>query len=364
MILIKKLSLIFIILIFSAYQSDKSKNKPKKLVDNSIQENHKIIITGKSDDSLALRYINLMNSAYLFGKDYKHTKRSFFKDSIYIEVDSIFKPQSFEFVTGGDSTFYRSQIYFAPGDLISFEIEDKELLFKGKNAAFNNFFIDLEKKTSQYKNNPYKGDAYDYKKRVKNIYNEKVLFFNEYSNQYKISSTRQVNLIKDLLKFDYLNNLISPRAIYVKRANWYVNTTDGLTSILNTEFANQEQLFDINDYLDGTTISDFQRPDLLANSTLFKDSFDAFIRFYFANNNNLNYSSEDFLAQKDFIQKNFEGDLEYYAIARMIREYNIRGFGYSTKNIDILKNTIKEYDSVFSKKPSYKEKMDEYLDMN
>jgi thiol-disulfide isomerase/thioredoxin len=362
MSLTKNLSLLFIILFYSACQKDMHIKKSKKLIENSIRKNHKIIITGTADDTLALRNINLLSSSYLFGKDYMNSKRYFSKDSIYIELDSIFKPQSFEFVTGGDSTFYSAQIYLVPGDSISFKIKNEELFFKGKNAAFNNFFIALEKNTSHYRNNPYKGDAFDYKKRVKKIYNEKALFFNQYLIKNKISSTEQIKLIKDLLKFEYLNNLISPRSIYIERVNWYVNTSEGLTSILNNEFANQEQLFDINSYLDGTTINDFQRPDLLINSILFKDSFDAFIRFYFANNDYLNYSSEAFLAQKDFIQKNFEGDLEYYAIARMIREYNKRGFGYSTENIDILKNTIKEYDAVFSKRPSYKEKMDEFMD--
>lgn len=330
-----------------------------KKVENKNNELLKTIITGTANDSLSLRYINLMSNAYLFGKDYKNTKRIFFNDSIVMEVDSILKPQSFEFFTFGDSIFYRSRILLTPGDTISFEIKNKELRFYGKNAAYNNFFIDVEKNTPDYAKNPYQGNIHNYKKSVKNIYDERILFFDQYIIKNKFSSTKQIDLIKDILKFEYLSNLINPRTIYVESVDWYVCTTEGVLSVTNNELGHEGQLFDLKDYLDGMTINDFQRPDLLENSREFKNTFDAFIRYYFANNDYLNYSGEAFLAQKDFIQKNLKDDLEHYAIARMIREYNVRGFGYSTENIDILKSTLNEYDSIFATKPSYKEKMDE-----
>jgi thiol-disulfide isomerase/thioredoxin len=345
---------------------DKSEKKDKILLNEgttivNIENQNKVIITGKADDTLALQYVNLINNGYLFGKNYLNAKRNINNDSIFIELDSIFEPKSFDVSASGDSTFYRSKIFFAPGDTLSFEIEDRKIRFKGTNAGYNNFYIALEEKTTDYRNNPYKGNINDYKVRTKNIYTQKLNFFDEYSKQNNLTNDIYTNLIKDMLKFEYLNNLISPRSVFVEEMNWFVNTQEGVLSAMNNENLKQEELFDFNDYLDNTTIKDYQRPDLLKNSWAFKNSFDAFIRYYFANKDYLNFSREAFLAQKDFIQQNFDGDLEYYAIARMIREYNIRGFGFSTENIVVLKNIIAEYDSIFSKRPSYKKEMDGIL---
>jgi len=329
-----------------------------KIEETDNKENHKkIIITGTADDTLALKYINLINNAYLFGKNYKNTKRNFFKDSIYIEVDSIFKPQSFEFVSFGDSTFYRSQIYLTPGDSVSFKIKDKKIHFYGDNAAYNNFFISLKKKTTQYMKNPYKGNIHNYKRKVKEIYEERILFFDKYLIKHNFSSKEQIDLIQDILKFEYLNNLIQPRSVLVKSMGWYVQSQDGVLSVIDEEYRNKETLFDYRNYVDNVTIEDFNRPDLLENSYLFKNAFDSFIRFYFVQNDYLKYTKESFLAEKEFIQKNFDGKLENYAIARMIREYHMNGFGYSEINLVLMKELINEYKFT---KPSYKEKMEEF----
>jgi thiol-disulfide isomerase/thioredoxin len=312
-----------------------------------------------SDDTLALRYFNVLSNAYLFGQPYKNIKKNIHHDSIYIEVDSIVKPQSFNVYIFGDSSYYGTRIFLAPGDTISFKIKRKQIYFYGKNAAYSNFFMALEKEAPLYRYNPYNGDILDYKSKTKSIYNQKINFLNEYLEKNEFSSTEQIDLIKDILKFEYLANLISPRSVYVESMDWYLTTSEGVLSVMNNDSKKEEELFDLKNYLDNTTIEDFKRPDLLNNSRMFKNTFDSFIRYYFANNDHLKYSGEAFLDQKDFIQKNFEGDLEFYAIARMIREYNVRGFGYSTENIDILKNTINEYDSIFATKPSYREHMND-----
>ena len=353
---------LFVLIVISCRKTNEEKNKIllSKMEKTERDVNYKkIIIIGTSDDTLALKSINILNSGYLFGKNHNNMIRKILKDSIYIEVDSIYKPQSFDFVMFGDSTLFESKIFLTPGDTISFTIKNKKMYFNGKNAAYNNFFIELNKNTTEYYNIPYNGDIQDYKKRVKDIYDKRMLFFSRYARDHTFSSKEQIDLVKDILKFEYLNNLIQPRSIFVEGLNGYINNSEGILSAVSSEFENQEQLFDLKDYLDDTTINDFNRPDLLSNTHLFKNAFDAFIRYYFAKNDDINYSSEAFLTQKKFIQQNFDDDLEYYAIARMIREYNIRGFGYSIENIKVLKNTLKEYDAVFSKKPSYKEKMEE-----
>lgn len=362
-----KYAIIVFVISFFFLGCKEKRNELKKnnlsTVDEKIpKENKKIIITGTADDTLALRFFNINSNGYLFGKGYKHIKKYIANDSIYMEIDSLSEPQSFEVGIFGDSTYFMTKMLLTPGDTITFTIKNKNLTFKGANSEYNNFFLALQKHTSFYRNNPYKGNINDYKHRTKDIYDKKIAFFNKYRIQHRSLSDFEIGLMKDHLKFEYLANLISPRSVYVPSMDWYVNSMDGVLNVINEEFANQEEIFNLSDYLDGTTIEDFKRPDLLQNSGVFKNTFDAFIRYYFANNDYLNYSGEAFLNQKRFIQDNFDGELEYYAMARMIREYSVRGFGYSTENIEILKNAIAEYDSVFSKKPSYKEFMDELVE--
>lgn len=360
--------LFFLALIFSIlFQCKNEKRKEQSLdsvkkISEEIDTFKKAVITGMADDTLALHYFNLINNGYLFGKNYKNVTRNFFGDSLSMTIDSLSEPRSFEVGIFGDSTYFMTKMLLTPGDTITFTIRNKNLTFKGANSEYNNFFLALQKHTSFYRNNPYKGDINDYKHKTEIIYNQKIAYLTEYKTQNKKLSAHEAELIRDILKYEYLCNLISPRSVYVPSADWYINSSEGVLSVANEEFANQEDLFDLKDYLDGTTIEDFNRPDLLQNSGAFKNTFDAFIRYYFANNDYLNYSGEAFLNQKQFIQDHFEGELEYYAIARMIREYSVRGFGYSTENIKILKNAIQEYDSVFSKKPSYKEFMDELVE--
>ena len=142
---------------------------------------------------------------------------------------------------------------------------------------------------------------------------------------------------------------------------WYVQGQDGVLSVIDEEYRNKENLFDYRNYVDNITVEDFKRPDLLNHSWAFKNSFDSFIRFYFVQNDYLKYTKESFLAEKEFIQKNFEGELENYAIARMIRQYHVNGFGYSEINLALMKGLIKEYEDRFTK-PSYKEKMNEFME--
>lgn len=347
--------LLFSIAFFLTCQNNFQKPKYIKLT-------NKAFITGTADTLKALKNLVILNNSYLFGTNHKYFKNYMHNDTLSIELDSINQNQMLEVHVVGDDIGSYTRILISPGDTLTFTIKNYNIKFTGKNANYHNFFNALEKKTTDYGDNPYRGNIDVYKKNTKNIYNQKVIFFNQYIDENNLNSNEFITLVKDILKFEYLNNLIQPRSVKSKFFNYYYNTNKGVLATIEEEYNKREDIFDVYTYVDNVTIEDFVRTDLLENSWAFKNALDSFIRFYFTNDDFLNYSSEAFLAQKDFIQKNFEGDLEYYAIARMIREYNKRGFGYSTKNIDILKNTINEYDSVFSTKPSYKEKMDEYLD--
>jgi len=327
---------------------------------NVLKPHKKVIIHGTSDDPKALQYFNLINNSYLFGTDHKFLTKNISTDSIYIKLDSINKSQLLEVWAFGDTLHY-TRVFVTPGDTLQFKIKNQKLQFIGKNAAYNNFYSALENEKLMYRNNPYKGNIDMYKEGVKAIYNKNISFFEQYINENNIHNIEYITLIKDDLKFEYLNNLIQPRSVLVKSMGWYVQGQDGVLSVIDDEYKNKENLFDYRNYIDNVTIEAFKKPDLLNHSWAFKNSFDSFIRFYFVKDDHLKYTQKSFLAEKEFIQKNFDGELENYAIARMIREYHMNGFGYSEINLALIKGLIKEYEDKFTK-PSYKEKMNEFME--
>ena len=121
---------------------------------------------------------------------------------------------------------------------------------------------------------------------------------------------------------------------------------------------NSEVIIDLSNYFESISIEEFKDVNALNNSFFFKDNINPYIRYYFLDSKYLAYSKEKFLAEKEFIQKNFEGELENYAIARMFRDYHIKGFGKSINTINILRNSINEYEDKFTK-PSYIEFMND-----
>ena len=60
---------------------------------------------------------------------------------------------------------YNLQVYVTPGDSISFEIKNKDIFFKGKNAAHYNFFKEM--KTLDLVRPYFYGDLDEYKKKCK-----------------------------------------------------------------------------------------------------------------------------------------------------------------------------------------------------
>lgn len=318
----------------------------------------KVVLTGISDDPKALHAFFVHNNSYLFGTSHKYSKKTIRNDTLTIELDSVIQNQLLEIHIAGDTIGSITRIYVSPGDSLNFKIKNYQIQFTGKNSAIHNFFYDLERETINYTYNPYKGDIKDYKKNVKTLYNQKVAFFDQYIDENNINNYEYIKLIKDILKFEYLNNLIQPRSVKSKFLNSYYNTNKGVLSTIEEEYSKNENLFDISSYVDNVTIDIFNRPDLLVHSYLFKGALNSFIRFYFVNNDHLKYTQKSFLAEKEFIQKNFEGDIENYAIARMIREYDVNGFGYSKINIALMNGLIDEYEDKFTK-PSYIEKMKE-----
>ena len=328
--------------------------KKDSLTLNNVDENYKLKVTiiGTTDDPNSFKYFNLLNHSYLFGKNHKVAKKEISNDSLHMVLDSIEKPQLMEVLAIGNSS-YRAQIYLIPGDTIKIEIKNNAIKFVGKNAIYNNFYTEMYNLTPNYSRNPYKGNIYSYKTNTKFIYNTKESFLNSYIKKHSIKSDIFIKIVKSDLKYEYLNNLINPRNVKAGNHDYYYNEEDGLIPIIQKElFNNSEKLFNLTEYLDNVSISDLKDSDALNNSFYFKNIINTLIRHYFDTTDFLPYSKEKLLAEKAFIQKNLEGDLEFYAIARMIRDYHKKGFSNSTKNIEYMKKLINEYESKFIN-PSY-----------
>tara|TARA_R110002073_G_scaffold139232_1_gene289221 strand:+ start:1068 stop:2642 length:1575 start_codon:yes stop_codon:yes gene_type:complete len=362
--MIKKIVFLSIIVFISCKRA--TNNSPHQIrATNSIEKEddtlslNQVVITGTTDDINAFKYLSILNNTYLFGKPHQKATKQLFSDSIHMVLKSIEEPLLSEVSTAGDSAFYRGNIFLIPGDTISIRIKNKTMTFFGKNAILNNFWSEMNKQTPDYNKNPYLGSINLYKENVASIYTKKVAFFNQYINKHHIKSELFINTIKTDLKHHYLINLVYPANEKSNIKGHYFNEFDGLTPIIQKETSrNPEVIIDLSNYFGKISIEEFKNVNALHNSVFFKSNINAYIRYYFLDSQFLGYSKEQFLAEKEFIQKNFDGEIENYAIARMIRDYHLKGFGNSLNTIDLLKNSIDEYDDKFTK-PSYTEFMNE-----
>ena len=351
----KKIILLFIIVFTSCKKT--TNNSLHQIKSNSIIENkenslklNKVVITGTTDDITAFEYLNIMNNTYLFGRSHLDVKKDIFSDSLHMVLNSFEKPLLMEVATSGDSAFYRGWVFLIPGDTVSIKIKNGTMKFFGKKAILNNFWTEMNKQTPEYNKNPYLGSLNLYKENVASIYSKKIVFLNQYIHKHHIKSELFVNTIKTDLKHHYLFNLINPVNIKSKTKGHYFNEFDGLMPIIQKEASvNSEVIIDLPSYFGNISIEEFKDVNALNNSTFFKSNINAYIRYYFLDAKYLAYSKEKFLAEKEFIQNNFEGELEHYAIARMIRDYHLKGFGKSINTIELLRNSIDAYEDKFTK---------------
>jgi thiol-disulfide isomerase/thioredoxin len=354
----KKIILLFIIVFTSCKKT--TNNSLHQIKSNSIIEKkdnslklNKVVITGTTDDKTAFEYLNIMNRTYLFARTHLDVTKEIISDSLHMVLNSIDKPLFSEIVTGGDKAFYRGFIFLIPGDTISVKIKDGKMIFFGKNAIENNYYSEMDRQTPEYQKNPYLGNLNIYKESIKSIYNKRIDFLNQYVKSNNIQSKLFINTIKTNLKHEYLFSLINPVNVKSRIEGHYYNEFDGLMPIIQKETTkNSELIFDLYDYFGEIPIEEFKDVIALNNSSYFKDNINQYIRYYFLGSKHLAYSKEKFLAEKKFIQKNFIGETENYAIARMIRDYHLKGFGNSLSTIELLKNSIDEYEDKFAK-PSY-----------
>ncbi|WP_181858115.1 thioredoxin-like domain-containing protein [Polaribacter sp. WD7] len=319
---------------------------------------NKVVITGTTDDIPAFKVLNIINNTYLFGRPHLDFTKETISDSIHIVLNSIEKPLFSQIITASKA-FYQGYAFLIPGDTISIKIKDGAMKFLGKNAIKNNFWSEMDKYTPAYGKNPYLGNINLYKKNVASIYNKKVAFLDQYVKDNNIQSELFINTFKTHIKQEYLAALVSPKNLKSGFNDIYVGDIDGLMPIIQKEAAKDSELIiDLPNYFGNISIEEFKNVNGLYNSVYFKDNINPYIRYYFLDSKYLAYSKEKFLAEKEFIQNNFEGEIENYAMARMFRDYHLKGFGKSMNTIELLKKSIDEYEDKFTK-PSYIEFMND-----
>lgn len=352
---------------FLLFNCTKQKEKNVEFANNRFVQQkdstgiNKVFIIGTTDDIPAFKVLNIMNNNYLFGRPHLNFDKEIIGDSLHMVLNSIDKPFLSQIVTA-NKAFYEGYAFLIPGDTLDITINNGKMEFFGKNAVLNNFFSEMKENTPEYKKNPYLGNINLYKERVNDIYKQKLDFFYKYVNDNGIQSKLFLNTYKSFLRHEYLFSLIAIKNNKSTYSNNYIGKADNFISLIQEEVSkNPELIFDVSSYFDKITIKEFKNEAALNNVPYFKNNINPFIRYYFLNSEVLAYTKEKFLQEKEFIQKNFEGEIENYAIARMVRDYHLKGFGKGQDAINLLKSTIKEYKDQFTK-PSYIEFMEDVME--
>jgi thiol-disulfide isomerase/thioredoxin len=322
--------------------SNTEKHEPTVGAPATTLTSQSVVVQGISDDPGVFKRPNFINNTYLFGKTHQDIEKTIHEDAATFVLNNIDTPLFMEFSPSGDKTFFTSKIYAQPNDTIRFEVKDNTLTFTGKNAAQNNLYSELEKATPKYSGFPYEGNLFLYKDGIKSIYEEKQAFLEEYRTKHKLSNAF-VNIFEKHLKYQYYDNLISPRSKAVNNGEFYVNDYDALPNLIEKEYNNSEVPFDMASYLDHLTYKDFQDFTAMRHTHFLKNSMIIFIRHYFVKTEAPPFSKEHFIAEREFIKSKFSGEIRDYAMGRLIWDYYNKGFAFGMQNIRFMLDEIKTY---------------------
>lgn len=345
-------------------QTEQLKNKPFNIEAKSspeIDANNKIIITGKSDDSLAFNYLNLLNFSK-YSSQNSFNKKEVVGDSMHLEMGEVNTPQLIDLIAFSDredKQGYLSRVFLTPGDSIYMEVRNGDIQFSGKNAAHYNFFLKMNDPLRQ-KWAVYENDPYTYKNELFEAYKSKDSLLQSYIKENPEVSEDFKKLVGAELKFEYLYNLMLPINVEDKNFKGTYRNNGNTIAYLSQVNNNSETLFDFKIYFDGITIDDFNKPELI-NNDYFKRSLVLYIRHYLSNQEYIEYSRSNFIKEKEYIEDNLEGQLETFAIGKLIDNYYSKGFGHGQQDTLILKGLIKEYAGRFTEE-SFAEKMNDILE--
>lgn len=337
-------------------KKDEKKTKNSLIIDcwddetSESNSGNQVLIKGKIDDTLALENFNILRFLGLgFGivgypEDIKTSG-----DSLFFTIEQVNRPQFVELLAFSgkkDIPGYASRLLITPEDSVNLDIRQGKMHFTGKKAANYNFFIEMGW-PDEVEEPHFKQDPFLYKKELQESYLDKISFLNEYANRNPDMTEDSKKLIEEELKFEYLYNLIRPRSVKNPETGRYYNSQRDMAFEFVNANPNHEGLLDLGKYYDNVTLEDFKKPDLI-NNDFFRRALIQYIRYYFTNNDFVDFSQTNFEKEKQFIQKNFSGEMETYAISRLIYDYFENGFGHGQEDISLLKDLIKEYKDRFT----------------
>lgn len=315
---------------------------------------NEVVIMGTSDDKLALEYFQVSTDINLTLNEHSKTTKQVYEDSLNIVIKDFDKPMLAEITASGlkpDYYFYRGNVFLIPGDTLRFEIKNQQLIFKGKNAMYNNFYQALDKNTSSYNKYPYQGNLKKHKETVTRIFNERSQFLENYIKENNLQSDLFKTTFAAQLRHEYLYNLISPpnvKADFLE--DWYFNESDVLYSLFYKELENNpEEIIDLNEYFGDISLEEFQVKENFDNSPFFRMNLNNYIRNYFLKPNDAPFSRDHFLAEKRFIEDNLDGEIKLFAIKNMLVKYHEKGFGKSEQSIALFKEVLDTYLPKFTK---------------
>lgn len=329
--------------------SCKNDIKPTPSIKKNLKQvlNNQVVINGKTDVSI-FHFYDWHNNSSMFGKHHQYIAERKHNDSIFLTLDSIYKPQLMEFFSIDENDkVYRARMFVTPGDSIFFEVKNGAMEFFGKHANHYNFLTHLDTiKQLDYGRNPLRNGLQAYKNTTKDIYQGRLNIFNKFIETNVVSNEFKKTVEQDL-KFQYLNNLISPRIDNIGIPGMYFNKADVINYLISKEYSNNEKIFNLNEYFDSVSLEEFANADI-TSSFYFKNSINSFVRYYFDNSNFALFSKEKLISETQFIEENFSGYLKEYGLARVIWDYDQNGFGYSKLNVNFLIELIDKYATEFT----------------
>jgi thiol-disulfide isomerase/thioredoxin len=326
-------------------QESQGKQKEKE---NNLEDTpklHDVYLFGTSNHTNTLESVSILDFSLLVGLRAPHYTKEMRGDTLKIKLPGITQSQIIELMSFGESDFYNTRLLIHPEDSIYFHLENGKVTFSKTRPSENNFFSKITTPETQWPN--FNGDVLEYKREVEAMRDMRKEIFDTYVKEHPEVTKAFIDMVHAEMKYEYLLQLANPRSITHSSTSSIsnFNNVDGLLSTLqSSRYDFEKGMLDLATYYDQLNFEYFPKPEYI-NNDYFKRSLTQLIRHYFAQYEYLNYSKETFLAEKKFITKHLNGELETYALGRLIYDYNKKGFGRGSKDLKIMQTAISEFKS-------------------